>query len=470
MTAVEHVASTSSLSGVQVTYAQTAPAGAVTRRPILGGARPSMPGEVIVPLRIMLRDRDRRRPPLTFDQLKAPKFQDVFSEAGSGSVVFANDDPDLAQISETSLLMFELHGYAAFTMLPRQLDRVTVSPQEEVGEQTTVSGPGNLAVLEEALVYPSRGLGAWPIEDDRSFTWHSTDYDDSPWGPSYGIVKVSTPDTYWSKANIEDWPDPDAEWMWAPGYVKSDTPGAWAPPGPCYFRQEIWLPDGSTELEIYAAFDDVGDVYLDGQSVLHGEFGNNPTITGNVNDRMKVFSERMPANAGRHLIAIRNDNGMDIEGDESDNPGGVLFTCYAKAGSIRMDTPLLRSDSTWRCLPYPPQPPGMTPGEAMLHCINEGQARGALNGLECAFDRYTDSAGVPWPVVGDIATKVGYDLLTFFRELAGTYIDIAMAPGSLVLYAWAYGQRGERTGIQLVKATGTPDSGSIAQLNHKRVM
>lgn len=464
MSNVEPLVSFSSLRDVVVAYPQSYPAGPITRRPLLRGARPSIPGELISPLRVVLRDRYRNMAPLVFDQLKAPKFQDVFSEAGSGSVTFANDDPDLAHISETSLLMFELNGYAAFTMIPREIERVTVSPQEEAGEQTTITGPGNLAVLEEAVIYPSRGVGSWPIEEDRTFTWSSTDYDDSRWGPSDGITKVSTPNTYWSKANIEDWPDPDAEWMWTPGYGQS-----WAPPGPCYFRNEVWVPSGTTELLVYAAFDDVGDVYVDGQPVLHGEFGQNPMMTHDPNDRMKVFSEKVPCNAGRHFIAIRNDNGIDPEGDTTDNPGAVLFSCYALAGSVRSD-PLLRSDSSWRCLPYPPEAPGMTAGEAMLHCINEAQSRGALNYLQCAFDRYTDSGGTPWPVVGDIATKVGYDLLTFFRELAGTYIDMAMAPGSFVLYAWAYGGRGEHTGIELTKATGTPTSGNLAQLNHKRVL
>lgn len=464
MTALPALTSSSTAGGLGVAYMQTCALGAITRRPLVAGMRPSIPGEVISPLRIVLRNRYGTGTPLVFDQLKAPQFQDQFSEPGSGSVVLANDDPDLAQINDMSLLMFELNGYAAFTMIPRQLERVTVSPSEEAGELTTVSGSGNLAVLEEALVYPSRGLGAWPIEDDRSFTWHSVDYDDALWGRSDGIVKVSATDSYWARANIEDWPDPDAEWMWTPGYGQY-----WAPPGPCYFRQEVWLPDGATELVVYAAFDDWGDVYLDGQPVLHGEFGQNPMMTGDVNDRMKVFSEKMPANKGRHLIAIRTDNGIDPEGDIADNPGAVLFTCYAMAGSVRSDV-LLRSDSSWRCLGYPPEPPGMTPGEAMIHCVNEAQVRGAIGAVRCAFDRYTDSGGAPWPIVGDIATKVGYDLLTFFRELAGTYVDIAMAPGSMLLYAWAYGERGERTAVELVQATGTPASGNMSQLNHKRVL
>jgi hypothetical protein len=42
----------------------------------------------------------------------------------------------------------------------------------------------------------------------------------------------------------------------------------------------------------------------------------------------------------------------------------------------------------------------------------------------------------------------------------------------MTLYAWAHGQRGERTGVVFQRPTNPADpwSGNIGQLNHKRVL
>lgn len=437
-------------------------------RPRLPGAFARDPNEVIPALRVTLRSRHDPARVTNVTSGKGFTWQDTLNEAGAASFVVPNDDVALfAELHSSTFVLFEAYGFAAFTMLARELNRTVIAQGEESAQLTTVSGPGTLAVLEEALVFPSRGVGAWPIEEDRVFSWQSPDYVDWWWGQSDGIVTAAEPDTYWSRANLKDWPDPDAMWMWAPGYGQ-----AWAPAGACYFRATVDVPDGATELVLYSAFDDYGDVYVDGQFVYHGEFGQNPMMTGNASDAIGVSQGSIPISPGQHVIAIFVENGIDPEGDMTDNPGAVLFTCYASAPGVPRSPVLRHSDGTWQCLAYPPESPGMTPGEAMEHCLREAQSRGVLTDLRWTFDGAVDSAGQPWPIVGDISTKVGYDCLTFFRELSNTYVDLAISPAALVLYAWVSGGRGEDRDVELHAPTDPddPSSGNLSQLTHKRVL
>jgi len=68
-----------------------------------------------------------------------------------------------------------------------------LSPAEGHGEFAEITGPGHLALLDEAVVYPSRGVQAEPVEDDRAFDWAAVLYDDADWGAAtdygaYGTI------------------------------------------------------------------------------------------------------------------------------------------------------------------------------------------------------------------------------------------------------------------------------------------
>jgi hypothetical protein len=218
-------------------------------------------------------------------------------------------------------------------------------------------------------------------------------------------------------------------------------------------------------IKLSFALDGTGTVFLDGQEV-----GANTWAL----DSWKTTNEDLDVSPGDHVIAVQCQNDFMAPDDpnQTQNPGGILVSASISSPGGYVGLPLGRSGVGWDFLAYPPTEPGMTPGQAMRLCIAEAQYRGALGGLQWAFDDLTDSAGAPWPIVGDIATNVGTDLLTFFRELSGTYIDFAMAPASMVLYAWAQGQRGETTGLALHPPTNPADpwSGNLGQLKHKRVL
>jgi len=442
-------------------YAQTLYVAPVERRPDLPGVLITKPGEVIPPLRLTLRHRyDPWAAVVEFDQGKDYRWQDQLNEAGAGSLVLANDDPDLALVQAGDVVLFEVEGFGAFTLLVREIDRTTIATGEEAAQLSTLSGPGGLAYLEEALVYPSRGVGVWPIEEDRVFSWPSVDYDDSWWTSvhAYASVYDSTPAWY---GMIDGWPLAlPAQWI-----GPSVGSRHWAPGGTCYLRSTFDAFTTGT-YTIYLAADDFATLYLDGQQLLStDEWSNDP------ND---VKKEQVDITAGEHSLAVELHNGFGeiiYEGGRF-NPAAIVVGVATLDGAGAIAEVATVSDNSWRILEYPLNAPGMTPGEAMLICINEARDRGALPEIGATFDARVDSAGQPWPIVGDIATKTGYDLLTFFRELSQTYIDLAMSPAGNVLYAWASGTRGEHRSITLHAPSDAsdPNSGNLVQLTHKRVL
>lgn len=397
---------------------------------------------------------------------KGWRWQDRLNDAGAASFVLADDDPDLALIEPSDLVVIEVNDTPAFTMVIRELDRTAVAGGEEAAQLTTVSGLGHVAVLDEALVYGIRPLWCWPIEDDRLFSWPVFDYDDTAWDRPIVLARWDDA-TYWAEGSVignppapSDFPDHDGTWMWAPGATWQ-----YAPAGTCYFRGVFNVPDTYNKIGLYVAADDIGHVYFDGQRI-----GENTWALEN----WRTYNETIEVTPGLHVIGVEAVNAYDpasaASGDH--NPGGVLCSVYGLGAGGALAEVLLRSDDQWVVLAYPDSPPGMTPGEVITHCVTEAQARGGLAGVTLGFDRYVDSDGTPWPLLGEVSTKIGYDLLTFIKELANTYIDFAMRPGELVLDAWVRDGRGTNTGVDLHPATDPtdPDSGNLRALTYKRVL
>lgn len=440
-----------------------------------GGPLIRRPGEVIPEMAAYLYHRPNINTLIApLDNALGHTFQDRLKEVGQGSIELMNDDPDLAHVWDYECAVrYEIHGRAAYTMLVNEIEHVAIAEGEEHDERTRLAGRAHISVLEEAVVYPSAGVDHKPYTDQRRFDWTAMDFYDAHWQRSHGIVGF-TEESYWTLANIEAWPDPGAQWMWAPG-----SDGEWAEPGPCYFRFVVDVPEGATDLVCYACFDDIGKVYVDGELIIEGEFGMNPMITGNPNDAMDVYEGYTEVTPGLHIVAIRCDNGIDIEGDRTLNPGGVLFTCYATAGNDDARVgPLIHSDSNWACLPYPPVEPGMTPGEVIRHVVDEAQRtyrvghmppRGAIPEVRLGFDDHFDSAGNPWPVTTGVSTKIGTNYWTFIcEEMASTYIDCWMGPGDFTLYAYVKGEKGQERNVTLAPPVDelNPDEGNLRGLVH----
>jgi len=382
------------------------------------------------------------------------EWQDMLSEAGSGSFKIPNDDVSAPSPTFGRLVAFKYRGVYAWTMLCEKRHKIDVDPQEAVAELTEWSGRGHLALLEEALVYPTNGVGVVPIEDDRVFNWTSANYDDSAWGNATEILLMFYAPATWagltqSPLAAQDFVDDTAWVLWG-------QPGTYitAPPGFVFFRQTFTVPnDGSFIITVI--MDDWGPWYLDGVKQAD-----------QMSNFIKAQQYQVQLSAGTHLIAARVIN--FFAADPAHNPGGFAFS-VADNQNGTPGTVHANSDATCKTLSYVDEPPGMTPGQVIDILYNEAVARGCFtNGLSFyfPFGLLADSQGAPWPVVADIATRVGTDMLTFMRELSATYVDFWMEPTSLRIWAVNIGTRGVDSGIDLHSPSDVtnPASGNLTRL------
>lgn len=394
----------------------------------------------------------------SFDETFARSFLDEHNDVGSGQLSYANTDTAARDaLALDVLITFVVWGYRAWSMLLESQTRVAASQGEEHDQVTTVMGRGHLAITDESVLYPSRGTGILPIEEDRTFNWSTPTpvYDDSGWARAYQICTVATAQTIWPhQPFVEGWPSRTTGVIWAPGSTH-----LYAPAGFCYFRHTFTLSSAGWYL-LYAACDNRGELWLDGQQVL-----NLGTFT-------QSFSYEVYMTAGDHTVAIRGLNYTGSDGVSGQGPAAVVFALYTQDENGEPDTRILESGSDWKIVAYPPSPPGMYVGEVLHTVFDEAWARSELEAVELMFSETTDSAGQPWPETVNIATKVGTSYLTFLLELTATYIDVWMKPASFELYAWNKDTRPAPSGLVLYAPTDPddPSSGNILEQAHTRLV
>ena len=129
-----------------------------------------------------------------------------------------------------------------------------------------------------------------------------------------------------------------ARWIWTAetNYPAQRHPRWSAPEGERYFRRSLELPDGASNVVVWATADNELDCYFNGRKVgeNHGDIGSWMTM-----QRMDVTAQ---VNSGRNLIAIRAIN--KHYGTASD-PAGLLVVVAWQAGSERGR---LVSDGLWK--------------------------------------------------------------------------------------------------------------------------
>lgn len=460
------------------------------------------------------------------------QFQDQLNDAGSGTISLLNDDANLPDIKIGDLIQFILYGIVAFTMVVEQIDAHLVDPAEESAEFTTISGRGINALLEWGLVYPSRGPYTLPVEVDRVFNWTSPQYDDSSWLPPQLFIRTANvvwANSFNDFFGFLMWADrPDCTGVFAPPgtvwfrrsfevpvgmnklhinfvadnivnlYIDGQPVGSAENPPP--FKAStvdlditagthliaaecvnVAQADASVALPIGVATYTVvgGDTLWGIAQQFYGD-GRQWRLIYDANqaeiESVATTNGRWNPNDPGHWIFPGET--FDIPGVASNatggriNPGGFICCVYGLDGQdVNLPaTPLFASDLNWKQVGYLPYPPGMTVGEVIILCIREWFDRGQdfVPVIECQFDKFVDSNGVPWPLVSDIATKTGTDILTFLKELSATYIDFYLSPGTLDLYCYAKGTRGQASGVVLQAATGTdPNSGNLTSYARK---
>ncbi len=413
----------------------------------------------------------RRTAPTTLvvelDESFGRNWQDQFNETGSGSLQVLNDDPDLASVVMGDLIRFELKGVVAFALLARDWQRASLAQGEEAEQITTIAGPGHLAVLDEAVLYPSRPLGARPIQEDRPFNWAAVEFDDSSWPTAQVLQSVGD-------ANAGGWPNQPFATDFPDGTSSVIAPWSGtiysAPVGFCYYRHTFTVTTAAWHV-ISGTADNNGKLYIDGQLIYEiGGFAS-------------TYQQRVKLSAGDHTIAVQVENTKQpafehLPGTAPENlylnPSGFAVAVYTIDNSGNNIVRVTKTDSSWLIAEYPGAPPGMTPGEIIRLIVTEAQARGAIPEITLNFDDNVDSNGDAWPKV-DYVTKVGTDVLSVIRELAGSYIDVAISPAGFDLYAWNKDGRGNQRYITTgpattYAATTNPATSNLAGLTHHKVM
>ena len=409
------------------------------------------------------------------------QWQEEMNLPGSASMTIGNESDQATQVREGDVVRFEDEGFAVFAWIVREINRAQIAPSEEIDQVTDYSGDGLLSIFKEAVVYPSNGLGAKPIEEDRYFSWQDGAYDDSWWGPA-----ARYPADYWPGVNdspdgmppnsgmfagVTDWANvfPGCPRITAPDTTYWLAPGGWS-----YMRRNVYIgPDDPTqEMIVYWFADDAAYVWWDGQPQGQTEYWSN--------DNSDLQQFQVEITPGWHVIAVAVQN-HEGEAFWSEGFGEWINPWSLVMAGFPMDpatyeiggAPIFWSDAAqWKMVAYPPGPPGWTPGQVILRLMVEAQwTRSGLAGVTAGFNEQVDSAGQPWPNVGDIATKVGTDYLTFLLELCETYVDIWMEPAQFRLHAWVKGTRGQARPVTLHPPldVNNPMSGNLAGLSYKRV-
>ncbi len=391
-------------------------------------------------------------------QFRSSSFADINSQAGGWTIVLPSrvktsptnltliTNPALSYLEIGNIVRFLDDDVVRFAGLVEDFDMVPVSPDEEVGEITTVKGRGLLAILDKVCVRPDAGTDNLPFHPTRWFNFSADRLrDDDPSGPqgewplAYGQLPNYDTDNYFGRPEgFTDTAGPDGdgpEWLW-----EDDTRTAFADAGVVYFRQRFTLATAAP-IQFEFAADDEGELWVDNVPVCRSE---GVYLGGCVKATVRLT-------AGEHYIGVlgRNLNALRA---------GVVYAGWTVTNGMP-DTLVVRSDATAaRCLAYPADPPGFTPTEVTRLVVDELQdlATPRLAGVTFSYISASDTDSAAVDEVTDITCHApGDTLLTLFEMLGETYLDISITPDDLELNAWIRGTRGADVSGSVAFSRGT---------------
>lgn len=229
-------------------------------------------------------------------RIVSSRFVDEFNGPGYGEVVVPMDSPDAAILLRDTVVKVVYGDAPRFAWFVESLDRSLVDGDGR--RLLKASGRGILAWLDDAVVYPQRGLAAYNTPQ-RGFDFRA---ESGPWigtSATFTIpVGVAWKDDTTARAKApRGWPDKDAQWIWATNPTNPVDEGAVN-----WFRSTFTLSSNS-KVRFWATADNGFDLYVDGMLLLSSADNSSSGATWT---QMRKRTLRLPA--GTHQLAARVEN------------------------------------------------------------------------------------------------------------------------------------------------------------------
>lgn len=340
------------------------------------------------------------------------------------------------------MLRYWLRGELVGCGLVEPRDAQTITQQEESGEVTTIGGRGSLAILDDDPIEPWK-LDWYPDMQAHRMSYAHPDYDDSAWGPPYVKSLAGQRSPHWT-GYPRGWNDPAAAWISGPKGSNLN-----APAGTTYFRRKFTLATGG-QFAMFWTGDNTADLSIDGVPI------------STIQNWQQLQRVDLFLSAGDHYLACQVDNHVQA----INNPTAFLFSMRTVGGQGKLGAVVLRTSSSalWKVLQFPAAVPGWPVGKVVNYFLDKREAHGG-NVIVRNFTDLVDSDGLAWPIVTDMTIQCGITCLQFIEQLAESYIDVKMAPGSWTLSVWNKGQKGGILPVALTNST--EELGCLEGLQHR---
>lgn len=363
----------------------------------------------------------------TLDEAWGKQWQEVLNDTGLGKCTLANDDPDLGLVDYGDFLRFSLDGVHRFISIVEKKDRVDIDPAEEYAEATTLSGRGALAVLEEAVVYPDLYVDTVPFSDTRvinfSSLWALADPPNGWAEQSTGIYDWGAWATAGPYASIPaGFPDATAHWL---GPEAPDGGGS-NPVGDWYVSTFFAFGNGAP-YRVFMCADDSIEFYVDNALIHKAD-----AVFG------RLIEIDLFLDSAFHYFAFKVTN---LPLPDFGGPSGLIWAIYelnedGTLGSLIWHSHPTTGGASDLYLPYPTDPPGVYPGQAISFLIQEAQNRGCFPLLAYDFTDFADSDGAAWTDIIQPSWQIGMDVCTATKQLGEDYYVARMDPTTLTLHLY----------------------------------
>jgi hypothetical protein len=339
------------------------------------------------------------------------QWQDVLSQIGTGEFQLLNSHTAIATIEEDQLVIFKLDGTEFLAWVIDAVTKTTLAEGEEGDEVTVFAGKTTLSELTRGVTLPASGVRfvdtpiftgyvtTKPYSPERFFGPMEPSYDDSSWDAA---VEVAAPVGSLAPAN---WPDPDAFWIGTDDDV--------------LHHRETFTTSGVFTVKIFFAAANAVHLFVDGVLVSKVD----DTIDGDA--ASKTRSVKVEVTDGTHTIYARVARGA--------KPDSLLILSVFEVGT---DNVLCRTTSSWKSSPTVEK---VTVGSVAIQAFTEAQGRDTVTEWDWDFTELVDTAGRPWPDMGDwYNAPVKDKLLDLLNQLVEGWAEMAAlaANGGRTLSMW----------------------------------